>query len=710
MAGKFKRYENLIDRITGRAYRNDMQGSEEFREDGYKNVLTKYGTQKDSSEHYTYVPETTVGDDTLVAFYESNGLFSKIIDAPAEEAIKHGFELDGVKDDVLKKFYKKELNKLDWEENFITCIKWARLFGGCIAVMLINDGRGIDEPVDWDNIKSIDDIRIYDRSVVIADESGIFNYTTDDPFKCRGTRFGMPEYYDVSSRYGSFRVHESRCLIFQNGILPENTTSSIYRLWGIPEYVRLNRAIRDAEVAHGSAVKLLDRSVQAVYKMKDLAAELATEGGEERVLRRLQTIDMARGLLNSVTIDSEGEDYDFRQFSYSGVSDVINTTCNYLSALTCIPQTILFGRSPAGMNATGESDLENWYNYVERIQKRMVASNLRYLLSIIFRAGCSKGKLDKVPEIDIEFNALWSLSDLERADLEGRIASAQQTRAQTAQIYIDMQAISSKEVRKALAKEEDFDVESMLDELSEKELADGDKQIEEQAKQAQGEQGGNPFGGQQPEAPKKPVAKQKKSDTNADTDNPNQSEPDKEDAEEVFLSYTANETPILTPKNNHSVGVIVVQGGKILCAERNEGFGYGKICGAGGHIEAGEYPQQAAFRELKEEFGIDAMDMDYIGDGKYERQTGLTPHLFLCTTFAGVPKCVDGEMSNPDFLEMDYILNNRNKMFAPFYNSVVIFKKFLEERVGEPNQDIPEREQAELIMTTKDDILSDEQK
>lgn len=43
-----------------------------------------------------------------------------------------------------------------------------------------------------------------------------------------------------------------------------------------------------------------------------------------------------------------------------------------LSALTNIPQTILFGRSPAGMNATGESDFENYYNFIERIQKQDV--------------------------------------------------------------------------------------------------------------------------------------------------------------------------------------------------------------------------------------------------------------------------------------------------------------------------------------------------
>ena len=51
-----------------------------------------------------------------------------------------------------------------------------------------------------------------------------------------------------------------------------------------------------------------------------------------------------------------------------------------LSSLTNIPQTLLFGRSPAGMNATGESDLENWYNFVERIQKLMLKPNLLVLL------------------------------------------------------------------------------------------------------------------------------------------------------------------------------------------------------------------------------------------------------------------------------------------------------------------------------------------
>ena len=338
-----KRYAHLIEMQTGKAVRP-------YRADGYVNMMNKYGTSKDTTEGYRFRAEPVVPDELLTMYYEGNGLFAKIIDTPAEEAIKHGFTLESTKDQKIEDFYTEALDELDWEETAMTAIRWARLFGGSIAVMMINDGRGIDEPLDWRNIRSIDDIRVYDRSVIQPDYQSMFSYDPRDPFRTRGSRLGMPEFYHVTSRTGTFTVHDSRCLVFQNGILPENTTNSIYQLWGIPEYVRINRAIRDAEVAHGSATKLLDRSVQAVYKMKDLAAELATEEGEDRVLRRLQTIDMARGLLNSITIDSEGEDYDFRQFQFSGVSDVIDSTCNFLSALTSIPQTILFGRSPAGMN------------------------------------------------------------------------------------------------------------------------------------------------------------------------------------------------------------------------------------------------------------------------------------------------------------------------------------------------------------------------
>jgi len=660
-----QRLERILEKQTGKAVRP-------LRTDGYVNAMNQYGTTRDTSERYEFKQEPAVPDDYLAAYYEGNGLFAKIIDAPAEEAIKHGFQL-GINDQKIEDFYTSALDELDWEETAMTALKWARLFGGSIVVMLINDGRGLDEPLDWKNIRSIDDLRVYDRSVIQEDTSSMFSYTPDDPFRTRASRLGMPEYYDIFSKYGTFRVHDSRCLVFQNGILPENTTNSVYQLWGVPEYIRINRAIRDAEIAHGSAVKLLDRSVQAVYKMSNLAAELATEEGEKRVLRRLQAIDMARGLLNSITIDAENEDYDFKTFQFSGVSDVIDSTCNFLSALTNIPQTVLFGRSPAGMNSTGESDLENWYGFVERIQSRMVRKNLRYLLSVLFQAGVACGEVDEVPPLKIKFNSLWSMSENEVAELEQTKANTQQTKAQTAQIYMENQVLDPSEVRKKLAASDEFDIETILDEedvsddlfinVPSDDDGDEDSMLEDffgESEAAEIEKGSAPDAA--PAATKLP---QDMSD---------------EELERVSAAQRDDEDTDLPPSANGSVGVLVVSEGGILSGIRTEGFCHGLLCGSGGHVEEGETHEQAAIRETLEEFGILPKDLMFIGYGPYEPDTGLKPAIYLATEWEGDVQSLDGEMSDLCFRSLEELNNADSMLFQPFKDSLALLMTVLEPR------------------------------
>lgn len=680
-----------------------------YRADGYYNLLSKYGTDRDITEQYKFEGEPIVEDSTLSTYYESNGLFAKIIDTPAEEALKNGFELEGITNKKTIDFYKEALDELEWEDVAAQSLKWARLYGGSVAVMLINDGNDdLSKPLDWKNIKSIDDIRVYDRSMVQPDYLSMYNYSPNDPFRTQGSRLGMPEFYDITSRYGTFRVHDSRCLVFRNGALPENTTSSLYQMWGIPEYIRVHRAIRDTEIASGSAVKMLDRSVQPVYKMKDLALELATEQGEDRVLKRLETIDMSRGLLNTVVVDHDGEEFDFRTFSFTGVSQVLDSTCNYLSAITSIPQTILFGRSPAGMNATGKSDLENWYNYVERIQRRMVKANLRYLLSIIFQAGLATGEIEHIPRIKIVFNPLWSLTEEEALNVELVRANVEKVRADTAGLYASMGAIDNNEIREALASSEQFDVESVLNNYTPEELfpdgkppftpqqgggmlgtgATGGMPAPAEAMEAatpvdapdgapeevEGDIGGTPSNA--PEATKRPGGEY--------------SEEENEDAlveEKPVKSNLRTEEKIGDDKAKprDSVGVLVIKRGRILTGTRHAGEGRGLIGGPGGMVEDGETPREAAFRETEEEFNIRPKELIYLGRGEKE-PNGNAPYIYLCTKFDGRPQCVAGngtlEMSAAQFLtqkQLAYL--GQDKMFRPFAYSIgVLNGKLLNKR------------------------------
>lgn len=85
--------------------------------------------------------------------------------------------------------------------------------------MMIDDGGGLDEPLNLGNIRGIDEIRVYDRSIAIPDYTSIYKLDPSSNLSSRtGSsrfrhRFLEPEFYDVASIYGSFRVHESRCLV-----------------------------------------------------------------------------------------------------------------------------------------------------------------------------------------------------------------------------------------------------------------------------------------------------------------------------------------------------------------------------------------------------------------------------------------------------------------------------------------------------------------
>ena len=132
-----------------------MAKNKTARLDGYVNMLNKYGTRQDNSTAYHWQHDGAVPDAILTGHYEQNGLFSKIIDAPAEEAVKHGFTAN-LKTPEDEELLADALDALDWEIKAATAVKWARLYGGSIIVMLINDGGGIDEPLNMKKIKGID--------------------------------------------------------------------------------------------------------------------------------------------------------------------------------------------------------------------------------------------------------------------------------------------------------------------------------------------------------------------------------------------------------------------------------------------------------------------------------------------------------------------------------------------------------------------------
>jgi len=622
-----KRLKEYQIKSRGKAILSKQQGP--YREDGYVNMLNKYGTSQDNSEAYNYKSEEFADDMELTRLYEGNGLFTKIIDRPSEEAVKHGFDID-YGDEKITEYVEDKMDELELEDRFATAEKWARLYGGSIIVMLVDDGRGLEEPLDWNNVRSIDELRVFERSIVQPDYTSLYTYNAHEVMeKHRERPLDQPEHYAVFSLYGYFTVHYTRCLVFRNGRLPEHTTNALYRYWGIPEYVKIKRALRETITAHSDGVKLLERSVQAIYKMKGLANLLATEDGEDQAIRRMQVIDMARGILNSLAIDSEGEDYDFKTLPMAGVKDILDSTCNMLSAVTDIPQTILYGRSPAGENSTGDADLENFYNLLERIQKMNMKSNGRTVIDLILKEGKERGQIEKIPKYKMKFAPLWSMSETEQATVEQTKATTEQIKAQTAQAYVDMQAIDPSEVRQALAKGDTYDIQELVTEEDEFDIPDDLMDIE--------------------------------------GINLNK-EPGASDVEEV--NTDGSEVT--------AAAIIVCRDGKVLAGERSDGSG---LCGPGGRIEDGETPEQAAEREALEEFHIHPHNLIPIGVNKATSGKHRDSKIYLCTDFTGEMEPDGEEMISASWIPINELMEK--ELFPPFRESITML---LKEIRGDPSE------------------------
>lgn len=637
-----------------------IEGTQDkFRQDGYSNMLNKYGTKQDSSTAYRYDQEIITNDMELIRLYEGNGLFTKIIDRPSEEAVKHGFDIDYGDEDIME-YVDDRMDELELEDKFATAEKWARLYGGSIIVMLVDDGRGLEEPLDWSSVRSIEELRVFERAIVQPDYTSMYRFHFLDTMNSRKP-FGEPELYQVFSIYGYFIVHRSRCLVFRNGRLPEQTTNAIYRYWGIPEYVKIKRALRECITSHEDGVKLLERSVQAIYKMKNLANMLSTEDGEDKVLQRLQVIDMARGILNSIAIDTDGEDYDFKSLQMSGIKDVIDATCNMLSAVTNIPQTILFGRSPAGMNSTGESDFENYYNMVENIQKQNMKANARTVIDLILKQGALEGKIPEIPKYKMKFAALWSLSDIEKANVDKTKADTAYTKAQTSQIYMDSNVLDPSEVRKSLASEGDFEIEEVL---SEEELNLPEDTFDVGEKATVGE-------------PIEILGQTNDEDEDGDIeiDMPGSR---LHTGEKVIIKDTEGdagdgaETIIVEGVSENGDGadypaaaVIIIKDGKILCASRRNNEG---VCGPGGHVEEGEEPEDTAAREAMEEFNIVPLNLQPLGEYKGGTGSYLPSMVYWTDQFSGTPEADGDEMLNARWMTLEELQSQL--LYPPFEASL----------------------------------------
>jgi len=287
-------------------------------------------------------------------------------------------------------------------------LRWGRLYGGAAGILWVRGQEALlDRPLDLESVLpgAFQGLYILDRWCGIAPEAGeVFLQGRPEP-----------EYYTVRFPDGrtAARVHHSRVIRFTGRELPylERVTE---QGWGASEVESLYREVVQYDNTTANMAALTFRANIDTMEVQNLDQLFSLASGEAQ--RRFWNVMQAQSVLRSnfgYQLVNKGDQVKNTQYTFTGLSDVHESMCLSLSGASRIPMTKLFGRAPAGMNATGESDLRNYYDYVDTLRQSVLAPVLRRLLPVLCMSA-----LGTVPEdIDLTFPPLWTPTAREVAEI-----------------------------------------------------------------------------------------------------------------------------------------------------------------------------------------------------------------------------------------------------------------------------------------------------
>lgn len=334
---------------------------------------------------------------------------AKIINIPVEDMLRYGWEYDN-----LDKEKTKQLTAVDKKLDILSKVKKAmiieRLLGGAVILMGIKGEE--DKPEAPVNLNSISEGDLTFLNVIPRHRVHL-RTVDNDPLSAG---FGRPLTYTINGK----PVHESRLLIFDGNplsyvgddfITPRRSNYQIG--FGQSKLLRIIDDLARATGTRQAAFHLVNMA-SVLIANGDMTTLGGTEEGEEK-LSDLQRIYQEISVYKIAMLDNKGPGADNTQISqlsasFGSVPELVMTYLQVLSAAGDVPATRFLGQAPGGLNATGESDLENYYGRLESEQTQTLKPQLEKYTAVASRSA-------GVEEPEISFDPLWTTSEKERAEI-----------------------------------------------------------------------------------------------------------------------------------------------------------------------------------------------------------------------------------------------------------------------------------------------------
>lgn len=384
--------------------------------DAYQNIPANLGAGANNlAQTANYVMERFTWDYmTLNILFRDNWIAKAIIEKPANEMLKNGFTIQSQIDPDKVQDIMQTWTRTKTKDKFLKCLKWARLYGGCLLIPMIANQGDMKEPLDYDTIlpDSYKGCFTVDRWSGVSPSLEIVD-DIDDP------DFGQPEYYDVSDNTTgkTIRIHHSRVIKMIGREMPYwEELAETY--WGASELEHVYTELKKRDDTSANISFLIFLANIRVFKMEGMSQMLSI-GDQEAAQRVYQTMQSLNHLMcntGTLAVDKD-EDFTEHQYTFTGINDVYESFMLDISGAAEIPIDKLFGRSPSGFNSGAET-LQNYYDTIDEKRETYVREPLEKLIKII-----TMSTLGEIPDdMQIVFNPVRRPSDLEKSDLAQKYA------------------------------------------------------------------------------------------------------------------------------------------------------------------------------------------------------------------------------------------------------------------------------------------------
>jgi phage-related protein (TIGR01555 family) len=334
------------------------------------------------------------------------------VDVKAEDMTREGVNLLGEITPEHAEQIEEAVTTLRIWKSLKETIQWSRLYGGSLAVMMI-DGHDYSTPFRLEAVGKGDfkGLLVLDRWMV---DPSLDNLVIEP-----GPDLGLPKFYRINAggpAMPNIKIHHSRCIRLVGINLPYQQRL-LENLWGISVLERLYDRMIAYDSTSTGAAQLVYKAWLRTYKIKGLR-QIIGQGGKayQGLVKQVDMMRRMAGQEGITLLDGEDEMEAMQNTTFSGLSDMLLQFGQQIAGALQIPLVRLLGQSPAGLNSTGDSDLRTYYDGVKKDQKAELGPGV----TLIYRTVARSEGIALPDGFKTEFRSLWQLTEVEQSEIAER--------------------------------------------------------------------------------------------------------------------------------------------------------------------------------------------------------------------------------------------------------------------------------------------------